>query len=199
MKTLNLNKLFNIIISFFNLKSFTFSIFFYFFLNSVFFGDVALNFPTNYLNFHKIGNHKVYFFGDIKYKNTFDLVKHIKYNPLNNLNFKLYMPNKICIDTFPHNHPLTHPHLNIVNYNNIIDNIFVNIQMSSNNFNDCFFLSKSNINNIKKPQFIANNLYLYNNNIMNTYFNKFSDNTYIDFHNKKLYNHLKNMMKKHEI
>ena len=199
MKTLNLNKLFNIIISFFNLKSFTFSIFFYFFLNSVFFGDVALNFPTNYLNFHKIGNHKVYFFGDIKYKNTFDLVKHIKYNPLNNLNFKLYMPNEICLRTFPHTHPFTHPHLNIGNYNNVIENIFVNIQMSSSNFNDCFFLSEFNVNGIFKSQFVANNLYLYDNNIINSYFNKSFDNTYLNNHNIKFDKYFKNIIRKHEI
>jgi len=191
--------LFGKLIIFLNLRFFLFFILFYIFFDIFGLNMYTANCAPNQLSFHKIGGHPVYFYSGFNYQSTFDLIKFIKYNSFNNLNYNIYMPNKVCINTFPYYHPLRHPHLNVVDFNGLLSNTYVNFQMSSKNFNNCNFLSNHNILDKNKVQFISNNFYIYEKNLVNAYFNKSINNEYLNFFCNDFSNNTKKVLSNHKI
>jgi len=173
-----------------------------FFLEFFVFNQPTAHCSNPYLKTHIIGGHIAYFCGDITYSNAFDVIKYIKYNQLNNLNYNIYTPNKFCINTLPYKHPYRHPHLNILQYNNLFNDIYVNIQMSKHNFNNCHLLSKKLIYGKGEGQYIANNFYFYHKYEIEKYFHNYNinnNNNYIYKYEENINKHINNVKGKYKI
>lgn len=185
-----------------NFRFFLFMLIILFSLKLFVFDQPTIHCFNSFLKTHLIGGHIVHFSGDIAYPVAFDIIKYIKYNQFGNLNYNIYTPTKLCINTFPHNHPYRHPHLNILQYNNLINDISINIQMSSHNFNNCSLLSDINIDGEDRHQHIANSFYFYKNDVIGEYLlnnNCINNKIYLDNHLNKINNHIFRVINKYKI
>ena len=186
----------------FNFRFFLFIIIIFFFLKLFIFDQHVIYCSNTYLKTHFIGGHIVHFCGDINYSTAFDIIKYIKYNKPNQLIYNIYTPTKLCINTFPYKHPYRHPHLNILQYNNLFSDILVNVQMSSNNFNNCHLLSNKNIFGFDIGQYIANNFYFYPQNEIEKYLcniNDINNNIYINNNKGEIDKYIVNLNNKYKL
>lgn len=114
-----------------------FTIFYYFFFITDIIHCLKINkFNSNYLNKTLVGNNIVYFYKDIPHNIISDTIFNIKLIPKNNLNFNILSFKDKNGLIFPYNHPYSHPHLNFTYNFNQFNDIYVTLEMSSNNFNN---------------------------------------------------------------
>lgn len=191
-----------------NFKSFLYIVVFLIFLfySNIFTHSVIECQPllkdVSFFKSHIINGSALYYSGDLTYAAANDFVKYINYHQFNSLNWSFYKPTNISIQTFPYKHPYRHYNLNILTYNNLIENYYVNIQMSTHNFNNCYLLSEKNISNIYKKQYIANNFYLYPKNEFEKYLYNFNDDKttlYINNYKDDINQHIINVKDKYKI
>jgi hypothetical protein len=102
-------------------------------------------YKSQYLNHYLINNKVVYTYGNISYITASDIINNILLNSTHHYDFNILKFSDLYRTKLPRNHPFSHPHLNILNFNDQLNNILVNMQMSSRNFNNCSYLSKKNI------------------------------------------------------
>jgi len=99
----------------------------------------------SFLNSYIVNNKFIYTFGDISHIMTRNIMNDILAN-INHCNeYQILKFRDLNNTKFPYNHPFSHPHLNILNYNSLTHDVYVSIQMSSHNFNNCFYFNKTNI------------------------------------------------------
>lgn len=151
---------------------------------------------------HIINGNTLYYSGDLTYAIANDFFKYINYNHFNSLSWSIYKPTSISIQTFPYKHPYRHYNLNILTYNNLINDYYVNIQMSTHNFNNCYFLSNSNLDGLDRNQFIANNFYFYPKNEFEKYlcnYDNIKTSSYINEYKNNINQHIINVKNKYKI
>jgi hypothetical protein len=198
----NIVKSLKILVKIFNFKSFLFTFIILLFLKFFVFDKSVTYCFNKYLNTHLIGGHILYFSGEITYLNALNTLGYIKTNPFDYFNCGIFKPNQLCINTFPYTHPYRHPTLTIFQYSDKVNNIFVNFQMSSHNFNNCNLLSYNNIGGVDKPQFITNNLYFYPKNEVEKYFynvNDFKNKFYLDSNKKQINEHISSVISRYRV
>jgi hypothetical protein len=198
----NIVKSLKILVKIFNFKSFLFIFIILLFLKFFVFDKSVTYCFNKHLNAYHIGGHILYFSGEITYLNALNTLGYIKTNPLDYLNCGIFKPNQLCINTFPYTHPYRHPTLTIFQYSNKVNNIFVNFQMSSYNFNNCYLLSNFNVDGNDRSQYISNNLYLYPKDDIKKYFytvNDFKNNFYLDHHKDKINEHINSVINKYRV
>jgi len=120
----------------------------------------------------------------------FDQILNLK---LNNTNFNILEFRKLNGERFPWKHPLSHYHLNFVDFNNIDPNILVNMQFSTQNFNNCHLLSNQNLYGKTDIKYIANNFYFYEKKILLTKLVDIKTFNYLNEYNKDIEEHVKNV------
>jgi len=179
-----------------NLLQFVLILFFIIYCNQSTAQCLAIN-KSSFLNPHLIGKNFVYTYGNVNYMTACDVVHNLLYNSNNNNIYKIVKFNDVFNTKFPYNHPFFHPHLNISGFNNVPSNIYINIQMSTNNFNDCFYLSEKNILG-EDHQWIAKNFYLYSSeDVLKFDFYKIKSDLFIENNFKVINDHVDLVLKSH--
>lgn len=196
--------------TYFNLKFFffyfiNFKNLIYFFLFFIFFNlfvipetvyCLKLNKPvTGYLNKCLIGGNIIYFYKDISYNVILETMSNIKSISDNNLNFNILSFKDKNGLIFPRNHPYSHPHLNFIYNFNQFNDVYITLELSSNNYNQFTNLCNKGIN-INTNQFISDNFYMCSKKDMISEFYKFDKSLiFIEKNNSKIKTHF-NLIKK---
>lgn len=108
---------------------------------------IRLNYNNNYEHFYKLSD-----------KDQFINYKVSKYFYLVN--------NEYC--SFPKNSPLSHYNLNLRFHENIYLNVYFTHKIPNNNFS---LITKDDLLNNRKPQYISDIFYFYSNNFIPRYYN----------------------------
>ena len=160
-----------------------------------FFSTVSVNCSpfkkeTSFLQRHLIGNHAAYVYKNIEFNVVNELMYNIKHLNFNKLNYNIYEFNDINGKKFPRWHPLSHYHLNFLEFSNINFDILVNMQFSTQNFNNCYLLGLQDLSLKDRPQFISNNFYFYQKKELLTKLPNFNVLNYLNEYNDKINNHV---------
>ena len=191
------------LINFFNFRILFLFVIFYFlnfyFLNLNHVQCFSIKYQSNFLNNCIINGKPIYFYKNINPTIIYNLWENINYNKFDNLTYKICKFNDIYKTKLPYNHPFNHPHLNILEFNNLNSDIFVSVQMSTKNFNNCSILTSNNLMLEDRFQFIANNFYFYEKNKVTANFNEYVNSIdYIKNNNKVIDDHIKLIIKNYK-
>ena len=188
-----------ILFKYFNFRFFLLLIFFYFLnvylLNLQPVQCFVWKQHSSFLNRNFINNKAILTYKNISPEITHNVFESIKLLQFKNLTYNICNFQDINGFKFPHNHPLSHHHLYVNEFNNLHTDLFVAIQLSSNDFNNCFFLTETNIFKNPKPQYIANNFYFYEKKELFVKFNNdLNSIKYVQKNNIEINNFIKDLI-----
>lgn len=143
-----------------------------------------------FLKSYRFNNNWIFTSNSISYITSCDVMYNIFKNVDCTNFYQIAKYNDVFGTKLPYRHPWSHPHLNILNFNNLVNNVYVNIQMSTDNFNNCTYLSEKNILG-KNNQWIANNFYLYSlDDVLYNNYHEGKSKTFIETNFKNINDHV---------
>jgi len=148
---------------------------------------------TYFLNRHFYNSHLAYSYKNIDnyiINEIFDKILNLR---LNKMDFNLLEFRNFNGKRFPRYHPLAHYHLNFVDFSNINTDILVNMQFSTQNFNNCYCLSNKNLFGMGKSQYISNNFYFYEKKSLINKIIDIKTFNYLNKYNDDIIDHINNV------
>ena len=146
----------------------------------------------NYLNSHIVGGNIAYCYKHIDKLLIHDFIYNIKYSNIDDLSYLIYKYYDVNGKPFPINHPLSHPHLNILGFNNFNSNYYVNLQFSTKNFDSCSLLTNETLLFEDRPQFITTSFYFYEKKLLfKELYQPKSTFNYLNINRQKIDTHMK--------